>query len=110
MTVADTYLENHDGCAFADNKAPAVGIKGTRCLLRSIIKAGGQAPRSRKTADGQGVNARLGSAGNHHVRFARSDESGRITDGVCTGGASGCGCMVWTLVMSATIAQIAADR
>lgn len=93
----NTHLENEHSGAFSDYEATAVGIKWPRCFLRGVVEVGGQASGSSEAANGQWVDARLGTAGNHYVGIAACNETSCITDGMGTGCARSCGSVVWSL-------------
>ena len=83
----EDYLEDHHRGPFPNDEAFAIRVKRPRRLLGVIVVASGQAARSCEPSDGQGMDARLGSASQHDIGIAAGNEASSIADRMSACGA-----------------------
>src|SRR5262249_45337826 len=80
------FLQNQNTGSFSNDESISIPVERTAGPLRFIV-ARGQRLHSRKTADSERSNRRLGSAGDYCVLQTAANQVKCFTDGMGSGGA-----------------------
>ncbi len=74
-------LQDEHRTPLSHHESVAVGVEGPRRTLRVVV-ARGESPGLGECGDAEGRDRGLGSAGDHHVGGATTDQLGTVADGV----------------------------